>query len=89
LSHLENLIKERKATLPKGSYTTELFTEGIHKIAQKVGEEAVEVVIDAVANNNERVKEESADLLYHLLVLLAHQKIELSDVVEVLQKRHK
>lgn len=89
LSQLEDLIKERKNSLPQGSYTAELFSKGINKIAQKVGEEAVEVVIDAVANNPERVKEESADLLYHLLVLLAHQNIGLSEVIEVLQKRHK
>ena len=89
LSQLEGLIKERKNSLPQGSYTAELFSKGINKIAQKVGEEAVEVVIDAVANNPERVKEESADLLYHLLVLLAHQNIGLSEVIEVLQKRHK
>ncbi len=88
LTQLEDLIKERKNSLPQGSYTTELFLEGINKIAQKVGEEAVEVVIDAVANNRDRLKEESADLLYHLLVLLAHQNIELDEVVEVLQKRH-
>ena len=89
LSQLEDLIKERKNSLPKDSYTTELFSKGINKIAQKVGEEAVEVVIDAVANNRERVKEETADLLYHLLVLLAHQNIDLGEVVKVLQKRHK
>ncbi len=88
LTQLEDLIKERKNSLPQGSYTTELFLEGINKIAQKVGEEAVEVVIDAVANNRDRLKEESADLLYHLLVLLAHQNIELDEVVEVLKKRH-
>jgi phosphoribosyl-AMP cyclohydrolase / phosphoribosyl-ATP pyrophosphohydrolase len=89
LSELEGLIKERKKNMPEGSYTTELFNEGINKIAQKVGEEAVEVVIDAVANNHERVKEESADLLYHLLVLLAAKDIGLNEVVDVLQKRHK
>ncbi|KAA3614676.1 MAG: bifunctional phosphoribosyl-AMP cyclohydrolase/phosphoribosyl-ATP diphosphatase HisIE [Calditrichaeota bacterium] len=89
LSKLEELIKERKTIMPKGSYTTELFAKGINKIAQKVGEEAVEVVIDAMANNKGRVKEESADLLYHLLVLLAHQNIEFSEVVDVLEKRHK
>jgi len=89
LSQLEELIKDRKTKLPKGSYTTELFTEGINKIAQKVGEEAVEVVIDSVAKNIDRVKEESADLLYHLLVLLAIQNIGLNEVIDVLEKRHK
>lgn len=88
LAHLEDIIKERKIKLPKGSYTTELFKEGINKIAQKVGEEAVEVVIDSVANNANRVKEESADLIYHLLVLLVQQNIGLEEVINVLQKRH-
>jgi phosphoribosyl-ATP pyrophosphohydrolase/phosphoribosyl-AMP cyclohydrolase len=88
LSELEALIADRKAKLPEKSYTTDLFNKGINKIAQKVGEEATEVVIDAVAGNKGRVAEESADLIYHLIVLLRYHELSLSDVVKVLIKRH-
>jgi phosphoribosyl-ATP pyrophosphohydrolase/phosphoribosyl-AMP cyclohydrolase len=88
LSELEALIADRKAKLPEKSYTTDLFNKGINKIAQKVGEEATEVVIDAVAGNKGRVVEESADLMYHLIVLLRYHELSLSDVVKVLIKRH-
>jgi len=89
LNELEELIAERKKQMPEGSYTTDLFNQGITKIAQKVGEEAVEVVIDAVAGNDERLKEECADLIYHFLVLLVNQKMQLNDIVDVLRGRHK
>jgi len=89
LLELEQLISERKKNPVAGSYTVKLFSEGIKKIAQKVGEEATEVVIDAVDGDNERLKEETADLLYHLLVLLAEKEIALSEVVGILQNRHK
>ncbi len=89
LLYLENVILDRKANPSESSYTTSLFKEGINKIAQKVGEEATEVVIDSVADNRERLKEESADLLYHLLVLLAEKEISLNEVINVLEKRHK
>ncbi len=88
LNHLENLIENRKKELPQGSYTTHLFKKGIKKIAQKVGEEATEVVIDAVTDNKERLLEETADLMYHLLVLLKAHDLSLSDVARVLEKRH-
>lgn len=88
LLELEQLIAERKKNPVEGSYTVKLFNGGIKKIAQKVGEEATEVVIDAVDGNNERLKEETADLLYHLLVLLAEREIGLSEVVDILSKRH-
>jgi len=88
LSELEALIADRKAKLPEKSYTTDLFNKGINKIAQKVGEEATEVVIDAVAGNKDRVTEESADLIYHLIVMLRYHELSLSDVVKVLKKRH-
>jgi len=89
LAQLESVIHERKANPAEGSYTNFLFERGINKIAQKVGEEAVETVIDAVAGELGTMKGEAADLLYHLLVLLAATGLELKDVVAVLQERHK
>lgn len=89
LEYLENLIQGRKDNPTTSSYTNVLFGKGIQKIAQKVGEEAVEVVIDAVAGNKEPLKGEAADLLYHLLVLLAASDIKLSQVIQVLEERHK
>ena len=89
LSSLENLIQKRKEKMPEKSYTTELFQHGIKRIAQKVGEEANETVIEAVAGDAERLMEEAADLLYHLIVLLTDKGISLNDITEVLEKRHK
>jgi len=89
LSSLENLIQKRKEKMPEKSYTTELFQHGIKRIAQKVGEEANETVIEAVAGDAERLMEEAADLLYHLIVLLTDKGISLKDITEVLEKRHK
>lgn len=88
LFQLEKIISDRKEYPSEKSYTSSLFKSGINKIAQKVGEEATEVVIDAMDNNRERLKEETADLLYHLLVLLAEKEISLSEVSELLEKRH-
>jgi phosphoribosyl-AMP cyclohydrolase / phosphoribosyl-ATP pyrophosphohydrolase len=89
LTDLERIIAQRKQqTDPKASYTSYLFQKGIAKIAQKVGEEAVESVIEAVAGNRELFKSECADLLYHLLVLLAAQDMQLSDIEAVLAQRH-
>lgn len=89
LYQLEHLIHERHKSAPPTSYTAKLFAAGTHKIAQKVGEEAVETVIEALRNDRERLLEESADLLYHLLVLLTDRGLTLTDVEAVLQKRHK
>jgi phosphoribosyl-ATP pyrophosphohydrolase/phosphoribosyl-AMP cyclohydrolase len=90
LSKLENTIQERKenATSEK-SYVASLFEKGINKIAQKVGEEAVEVVIEAKDNNDDLFLSESADLLFHYLILLQAKGFKLSDVVEVLKSREK
>jgi phosphoribosyl-ATP pyrophosphohydrolase/phosphoribosyl-AMP cyclohydrolase len=88
LADLEKIIHQRKLNPPAGSYTAKLFYEGINKIAQKVGEEATETIIEAVSGNNEKLKEESADLLYHLLVLFAERGIQLEEVEEVLAQRH-
>lgn len=88
LEELQQLIHLRKSELPDNSYTTKLFTEGINKIAQKVGEEAIELIIEAKDNNNDLFLNEAADLLYHLLVLLSAKNYDLSDVVKVLKERH-
>ncbi|GAA4427637.1 bifunctional phosphoribosyl-AMP cyclohydrolase/phosphoribosyl-ATP diphosphatase HisIE [Pontibacter saemangeumensis] len=89
IASLEEVIQERKTNPVEGSYTNFLFEKGVNKIAQKVGEEAVETVIDAVAGKLDTMKGEAADLLYHLLVLLAATGMELKDVVKVLEERHK
>lgn len=90
LSKLENTIQERKenATSEK-SYVASLFEKGINKMAQKVGEEAVEVVIEAKDNNNDLFLSESADLLFHYLILLQAKGFQLNDVVNVLKNREK
>jgi phosphoribosyl-ATP pyrophosphohydrolase/phosphoribosyl-AMP cyclohydrolase len=88
LSQLEQVIDSRKDDDPKESYTAHLFSRGTTKMAQKVGEEGVEVALAAVAETKEDLLGECADLFYHTLVLLADQKIDLSEVMEVLQKRH-
>ena len=88
LYQLEEIICDRKNNPTENSYTASLFQKGINKIAQKVGEEATEVVIDAMDDNPERLKEETADLLYHLLVLLAEKNISLNEISEVLRERH-
>ena len=75
--------------MPEGSYTTKLFTKGVNKIAQKVGEEAVETVIEAIDGNNERLVYEASDLIYHLLVLLENQGLSIADLEEELFRRHK
>ncbi|MDF1571636.1 MAG: bifunctional phosphoribosyl-AMP cyclohydrolase/phosphoribosyl-ATP diphosphatase HisIE [Bacteroidales bacterium] len=89
LQKLQDLIATRKKEMPANSYTTKLFEAGINKIAQKVGEEAVELVIEAKDDNDTLFLNESADLLYHLLVLLTQKGFDLSDVVRILEKRHK
>lgn len=89
LEHLENIIHERKNNPSPKSYTSELFLKGINKIAQKVGEEAVELIIEAKDNNKGLFIGEAADLLYHYLVLLAAKDLTLVDVVKKLEERHK
>lgn len=90
LNQLEEVIQNRKENLDgEKSYVSSLFLKGINKIAQKVGEEAVEVVIEAKDNDDNLFLNESADLLFHYLILLQAKGFYLDDVVEVLQKRHK
>lgn len=89
LKQLQDLIDQRKQELPEDSYTTKLFKKGINKIAQKVGEEAVELIIEAKDQNDDLFLNESADLIYHLLVLLSAKNHRIEDVVNILEKRHK
>jgi phosphoribosyl-ATP pyrophosphohydrolase/phosphoribosyl-AMP cyclohydrolase len=89
LNELENIISDRKKKLPGGSYTTHLFSKGINKIAQKVGEESTETIIEALNGTKEDLIQETADLLYHLLVLLVEKGLSLKDIEDVLIKRHR
>ena len=89
LFELEKIIKDRKENPSDDSYTSKLFEKGINKIAQKVGEEAVELVIEAKDENEDLFKAEAADLLYHLTVLLAAKNISWSEVLQVLENRRK
>jgi len=88
LHYLENLIHNRFKHPKEGSYTNKLFEKGINKIAQKVGEEAVELIIEAKDNDKHLFLNEAADLLYHFLVLLRAKNFELSEVIQVLQQRN-
>jgi phosphoribosyl-ATP pyrophosphohydrolase/phosphoribosyl-AMP cyclohydrolase len=88
LYQLESIIEERKNHPSEGSYTSSLFAKGINKIAQKVGEEAVELVIEAKDDNEELLKNEAADLMYHFLILLRAKGLNFSDIEDVLKERH-
>ena len=88
LTELQNFINKRKDETPEGSYTTKLFKDGVNKIAQKVGEEALETVIEATNGSSEHLIYEASDLLYHLLVLLTDKGLRIEDVATELQKRH-
>ena len=89
LTTLENIIEERKSNASdENSYTKKLFKSGINKIAQKVGEEAVELVIEAKDNNDDLFVNEAADLLFHYLILLHAKGFSLNDITNVLEKRH-
>lgn len=89
LSHLETVITNRKNNPNGNSYTRSLFAKGINKIAQKVGEEAVETVIEAKDNNDDLFLGEAADLLFHYLILLQAKGFTLKDVTNILEQRHK
>ncbi len=88
LGELQDFINKRKEEMPEGSYTTSLFTKGVNKIAQKVGEEALETVIEATNGTNDHLVYEASDLLYHLLVLLTEKGLRIEDVASELQQRH-
>ena len=89
LSELQDLIIGRKQEMPEGSYTTSLFRSGIRKIAQKVGEEAVELVIESMDGPDDLFLNEAADLIYHLMVLLAARELSIREVASVLKERHR
>ncbi len=88
LTELETIIRDRKNNPTDTSYTSSLFAKGINKIAQKVGEEAVELVIEAKDNNEKLFKDEAADLLFHYLILLQAKNFTLNDIINVLKSRH-
>jgi phosphoribosyl-ATP pyrophosphohydrolase/phosphoribosyl-AMP cyclohydrolase len=89
LYELEKVIEQRITDNTEGSYTAQLFSKGINKVAQKVGEEAVELVIESKDDNLELFKNEAADLMYHFLILLKTKNLRLEDIEEVLSDRHK
>ena len=89
LSYLQDFIERRKREMPEGSYTTKLFTKGVNKISQKVGEEAVETIIEATNGTKEQFLYESADLIYHLIVLLTEKNLRIEDLARELRARHK
>jgi phosphoribosyl-ATP pyrophosphohydrolase/phosphoribosyl-AMP cyclohydrolase len=89
INHLRAVIRDRKLNPSDKSYTTELFKKGVNKVAQKVGEEAVELVIEAKDDNKELFLGEAADLFYHYLVLLEQKNYTFDEVLDVLIKRHK
>ena len=88
LSELQDFIERRHEEMPEGSYTTRLFKDGVNKMAQKVGEEALETVIEATNGTNDKLVYEASDMLYHLLVLLTSKGLRIEDIAEELQKRH-
>lgn len=88
LSTLQDFIEKRREEMPEGSYTTSLFKDGINRMAQKVGEEALETVIEAVNGSNERLIYEASDMFYHLIVMLTEKGIRIERIAEELQKRH-
>ena len=88
LGKLDDLILQRKRELPENSYTTTLFNAGLNKVAQKLGEEAVELIIESKDNNEELFLNEAADLVYHLIVLLRQKDFSIRDVISLLEKRH-
>lgn len=88
LSELQDFIEKRYQEMPEGSYTTSLFKDGINRMAQKVGEEALEAVIEACNGTNERLIYEGSDLFYHLIVLLTYKGLRIEDLARELQERH-
>ena len=89
LVELQSVIRQRLADTPEGSYTAKLASQGMLKVAQKLGEEGVELALAAAAQDQARVTAEAADLVYHLLLLLAMRDLTLGDVVTELERRHR
>ena len=88
LGELQSFIDKRHKEMPEGSYTTSLFKDGINRIAQKVGEEALEAIIEATNGNTEKLVYEVSDMMYHLIVLLTSKGLRIEDIVAELAKRH-
>ena len=88
LSELQDFIEKRHEEMPEGSYTTSLFKDGINRMAQKVGEEALELVIEATNGTNDRLIYEGSDMLYHLIVLLTSKGLRIEDLARELAVRH-
>lgn len=89
IRHLQTVVQQRHRDMPEGSYTTKLFIKGVKKIAQKVGEEAVESVVEAVDGNRDRFIYEASDMIYHLLVLMEQMGCSIEDLERELSLRHK
>lgn len=89
LKYLQDFIEKRHQEMPEGSYTTSLFQKGVNRMAQKVGEEAVETVIEATNGTDDRLIYEASDLMYHLIVLLTSKGIRIDDLAKELKSRHK
>ena len=89
LKYLQDFIEQRRQEMPEGSYTTSLFLKGVNRMAQKVGEEAVETVIEATNGTEDGFIYEASDLIYHLIVLLTSKGLRLEDLARELKKRHK
>lgn len=89
IRHLQSVVQQRHRDMPEGSYTTKLFIKGVKKIAQKVGEEAVESVVEAVDGNRDRFIYEASDMIYHLLVLMEQMGCSIEDMERELELRHK
>ena len=88
LAELSDFIEKRHQEMPEGSYTTSLFRDGLNRMAQKVGEEALELVIEATNGTNDRLIYEGSDMLYHLIVLLTHKELRIEDMAAELRERH-
>ena len=88
LKELQDFIDRRRQEMPEKSYTTSLFNSGVNKMAQKVGEEAVETILEACNGTDERLIYEGADLLYHLIVLLTYKGYRIEDLARELKERH-
>lgn len=88
LTELQDFINKRHEEMPEGSYTTSLFKDGLNRMAQKVGEEALETVIEATNGTNERLIYEASDMFYHLIVLLTSKGLRIEDIAKELQVRH-
>lgn len=88
LTELQNFIEKRHEEMPEGSYTTSLFRDGLNRMAQKVGEEALELVIEACNGTDERMIYEGSDMLYHLIVLLTSKGMRIEDMAAELRERH-